>query len=207
MNEYKNFGEWLVLNSTLAQSSIDKYKRALKKITNHLIESNIINSSLEEINNCETLEKIKNNYFSIPENRESDKKGNQMYSAAFNRFITYKGNQGSTPVASSGIVYILSNPSMPGLVKIGKTTNLSDRMSQLYKTGVPEKFKCVYAKKVDNYSEVEKYLHKGLLDKRVNPNREFFKISENQAVNLLKMLPGEDVTIIENNSQAEEEED
>ena len=96
---------------------------------------------------------------------------------------------------------------MPGLVKIGKTTNLSDRMSQLYKTGVPEKFKCVYAKKVDNYSEVEKYLHKGLLDKRVNPNREFFKISENQAVNLLKMLPGEDVTIIENNSQAEEEED
>ena len=64
---------------------------------------------------------------------------------------------------NEGIIYILSNPAMPGLVKIGKTTNLDDRMSSLYSTGVPVPFHCMYAKRVKNYSEVEKKLHSGLL--------------------------------------------
>lgn len=40
------------------------------------------------------------------------------------------------------IVYVLTNPSMPGLVKIGKTTQkeVSERMTQLYTTGVPTPF-------------------------------------------------------------------
>jgi len=206
MIEYKNFSKWLILNSSLAESSIGKYERALKKITNHLIESNVVIKTLEEVDDWEKLDEIRNNYFSITENRDYDEKGNRMYSVALNRFISYKKNQGSNPVSKSGIVYILSNPSMPDLVKIGKTNDLSLRMAQLYKTGVPEKFKCVYAKKVDNYNEVEKHLHKGLLDKRVNPNREFFRIPEEQVVSLLKMLPGEDVTIVEDNNQEEEEE-
>ena len=65
-----------------------------------------------------------------------------------------------------GVIYILSNPAMPGLVKIGKTTNLDDNMSSLYSTGVPVPFHCVYAKRVQNYSEVEKKLHLGLRSKR-----------------------------------------
>ena len=37
-----------------------------------------------------------------------------------------------------GYVYILTNPSMPGLVKVGKTTNTpNQRMSELHSTGVP----------------------------------------------------------------------
>jgi len=200
-NQYKNFSKWLTLNTSLAESSRGKYQRALEKITNHLCESEIINNSLEEIEDCEKLEKIKNDYFSIPENKDYDEKGNRMYSVAFNRFISYKKTQGSNPVSNEGIIYILSNPSMPGLVKIGKTSDLKKRMASLYKTGVPEKFKCVFAKKVKNYSEVEKLLHNGLLDKRINPNREFFKISEKQVVDLLKIAPGEDVTITEDNSQ------
>ena len=40
----------------------------------------------------------------------------------------------------SQIAYVLTNPAMPGLVKIGKTTQLEvkERMKQLYGTGVPE---------------------------------------------------------------------
>ena len=41
--------------------------------------------------------------------------------------------------APSQIVYVLTNPAMLGLVKIGKTTRLEveDRMKQLFSTGVP----------------------------------------------------------------------
>ena len=41
-----------------------------------------------------------------------------------------------------GIVYILSNQAMPGLIKIGSTTEneLKNRLSNLYSTGVPFPF-------------------------------------------------------------------
>mgnify|MGYP000984587532 CR=1 FL=1 len=45
---------------------------------------------------------------------------------------------------------------MPGLVKIGKTSNLESRVSSLYSSGVPLQFKCVYAKKVKDSSVVER---------------------------------------------------
>lgn len=47
------------------------------------------------------------------------------------------------------IVYILQNDSMPGLVKIGRTSsNLEDRIRQLDTTGVPLPFRCFYAAEV-----------------------------------------------------------
>lgn len=49
-----------------------------------------------------------------------------------------------------GIVYVLINPVMPGMVKIGMTTwdNIEERMKELYGTGVPVSFECKYACKV-----------------------------------------------------------
>ncbi len=46
-----------------------------------------------------------------------------------------------------GVVYVLTNPAMPGLTKIGQTTqeDIAARMSQLYSTGVPVPFECRYA--------------------------------------------------------------
>ena len=97
-------------------------------------------------------------------------------------------------IDNDGIIYILSNPAMPGLVKIGKTTNLDDRMSSLYSTGIPVPFHCVYAKRVKNYSEVEKKLHSGLRSHRENKNREFFRIPEEEVINFLELVDGEEVT-------------
>jgi len=49
--------------------------------------------------------------------------------------------------SNQGIVYVLINPAMPGLIKIGRTNqeDVKYRMSQLYTTGVPLPFECVYA--------------------------------------------------------------
>ena len=132
-----NFSKWLELATDLAEKTIKNYTRAIKKISFDLSKDNIVQTSLEEISNEEELESVKRDYFLIPENKEMDEKGNRMYSAAFNKFISYKTAQGTNPIGDSGIVYIISNPSMPGLVKIGKTINLQSRLQSLYSSGVP----------------------------------------------------------------------
>ena len=58
----------------------------------------------------------------------------------------------------AGVIYIPSNPAMPDLVKLGKTTNLPARLKSLNSTGVPVPFQCVFAKRVGNYHEVERPL-------------------------------------------------
>ena len=61
------------------------------------------------------------------------------------------------------IVYALTNPAMPGLVKIGMTDrdDVQRRMSDLYSTGVPLPFECVVARELDDQAaaDIEKALH------------------------------------------------
>lgn len=97
-----------------------------------------------------------------------------------------------------GIVYLLTNPAMPGLVKIGMTTreDLDARMKELYSTGVPVPFECQFAcrvKKTD-CAKIEKALHTAFAPDRVNANREFFKIQVGQAKAILELFHHEDVT-------------
>lgn len=97
---------------------------------------------------------------------------------------------------SSQIVYVLTNSAMPGLVKIGMTTQLEveERMRQLYGTGVPVPFDCAFACQVKDANEVEKALHFAFGAGRVNPNREFFKIEPERVIAILKLLKVEDIT-------------
>jgi|1048.fasta_scaffold15708_2 hypothetical protein len=95
-----------------------------------------------------------------------------------------------------GIIYILTNPIMPGIIKIGKTTqeDVKVRMAQLYATGVPLPFECEYAAKVNNIDEVERALHTAFGPDRVNPRREFFEIEAIQAITIIKLLEIENVS-------------
>ncbi|MDD5328550.1 MAG: GIY-YIG nuclease family protein [Sulfuricella sp.] len=97
---------------------------------------------------------------------------------------------------SSQIVYVLTNPAMPGLVKIGKTTQLEveERMKQLYGTGVPVPFDCAFACQVKDANEVEKALHFAFGNGRINPNREFFRIEAERVIAVLKLLKVDDIT-------------
>jgi ssDNA-binding Zn-finger/Zn-ribbon topoisomerase 1 len=79
-------------------------------------------------------------------------------------------------------VYVLTNISMPGIVKIGYTTkNPEYRANELSKaTGVPTQYrverKYAFLNQDDARTE-ERRLHRLLRNNRINTNREFFKIS------------------------------
>lgn len=97
-----------------------------------------------------------------------------------------------------GIVYLLTNKAMPGLVKIGMTTQkeIEQRMKELYTTGVPLPFECPFACKVKktDCAKIEKALHTAFAPQRINENREFFRIQVEQARVILELFHHEDVT-------------
>ncbi len=95
-----------------------------------------------------------------------------------------------------GIVYVLTNPAMQDLVKIGMTTrdDITKRLSELYTTGVPLPFECEYAVTVKDVSRVERALHLAFGRSRLNPNREFFEIEVERVKAILDLLKVDDVT-------------
>lgn len=92
------------------------------------------------------------------------------------------------------IIYILINESMPGYVKIGITNNLEQRIRSLDTTGVPLPFECFYACTVKDSAFVERQLLDAFMDHRVRSSREFFEISPERAVAILKLVEIENVT-------------
>ena len=82
----------------------------------------------------------------------------------------------------SGFLYGFTNPSMPDLLKIGMTTH-SDPLKRLAEANQsdtfrpPTQYSFGFSIKVPNARETETYVHKLLHEKRVNVNREFFRVS------------------------------
>ncbi len=97
------------------------------------------------------------------------------------------------------IVYILTNESMPEIIKIGISENLELRIKQLDNTSMPLPFECFYAVEVTDALAIERKIHQGLDDYRIRSNREFFNVSPDKAKSLLKIaeiMGGTDVTPI-----------
>jgi hypothetical protein len=93
-------------------------------------------------------------------------------------------------------VYVLTNESMPGLVKIGLTDgSVESRISNLTaSTGVPLPFECYFAAEVDDMARVEKLLHQLFAEHRINPKREFFRIDPEKVVLALAIGKFKEVT-------------
>jgi hypothetical protein len=96
-----------------------------------------------------------------------------------------------------GFVYVLSNPVMPGILKIGRTDqeDVAKRIAQLYTTGVPVPFMIEFAAKVDDPAAVEDALHRAFSPYRINPSREFFRLEVYQPIAILKLLHVQDDTV------------
>ena len=82
------------------------------------------------------------------------------------------------PKANHGFIYILSNPSMPNVFKVGMTTNsVGQRIRELGTTGVPRQFKAekIFEIPVSSLRSVERLAHKTLKSKDLHHGKEFFR--------------------------------
>jgi hypothetical protein len=101
-----------------------------------------------------------------------------------------------------GIVYVLINSAMPGLIKIGVTAgDIEDRIRGLDNTSLPLPFECFYAAEVEDPNRVERAIHEAFDDHRIRKSREFFRISPDKPKAIIELLslrnvtPGRDVVV------------
>ena len=87
-------------------------------------------------------------------------------------------------------VYILENPSMPGILKIGYTKgDPNDRADKLSKgTGVPTPYKVVFSYNCFNGERIERATHKHFKKQRINNDREFFSVTIDEAKKVINKI-------------------
>jgi hypothetical protein len=87
-------------------------------------------------------------------------------------------------------IYILTNNSMPNLIKIGytKRDDLNIRVKELYTTGVPLPFNIYYACLVEDSQKTEDILHELFIENRINKKREFFELDPEKVITALSLL-------------------
>lgn len=91
-----------------------------------------------------------------------------------------------------GRVYVLTNPRMQGLVKIGFTLGtVEGRAKELDATGTPEPFEIAYQVEVRGPASLERHAHMRLMDKRVRNSREFFEVDVAEAILCIRNLASE----------------
>jgi len=104
-------------------------------------------------------------------------------------------------------IYILTNPCLEGLVKIGRTSaaRLIMRINELSRvTSIPLPFECEYAAIVENALFVEQRLHEAFGDHRVSLKKEFFKISPHRVKAILVMVAVREITPDNESEEANE---
>ncbi len=90
---------------------------------------------------------------------------------------------------AKGFVYILRNEAMPGLLKIGYSVKVpTERVEELFTTGVPEPFELAYYCLVENADKLEPEIHHHLSAYRHRGNREFFRIELEVAIQSITNL-------------------
>ena len=94
----------------------------------------------------------------------------------------------------SEFIYILENVSLPRVIKIGRTEReVAQRVKELSAaTGVPTEFTVFRQYAVENSIAAERQIHERLDEYRVSDNREFFRLSAEDAASILEEMLGKD---------------
>lgn len=111
--------------------------------------------------------------------------------------------------SKAGWLYVISSPSLPGLVKLGVTRQLNPvmRIKQLSSSSLPEPFHAHCFVFSDDCFELENNIHKYFDKERVNPDREFFRIEPKEAIDVLKEIFNVDVHFVDEDCDENEEDE
>ena len=161
---------------------MEKRFKALKKIT--------VEQSEEYIS---ALEDFKNNfihYYTIEPSTDLKFPASEGWDEV--KYFT-KRTKRSIPNSGEGkeIIYVMSNPSLQGMIKIGYTgKEIEVRRGILSKaTGVPTPFKVEYIYRLQGRGmELEREIHSYLKEFRLNNEREFFEIDIKQAIEAIQKI-------------------
>lgn len=94
----------------------------------------------------------------------------------------------------NGWVYVLSNESIPDLVKVGYTDrDPVGRAKELSDTSVPFPFVVEYGALVQGAEAAERKAHGILAIQRVNKDREFFRCSVDEAIAAIRKVLGDEI--------------
>ena len=95
-----------------------------------------------------------------------------------------------------GHVYIMTNPAMPGVCKIGRTCGDPDaRARQLDNTSAPMPFEVWDSVLSPDCAELESFVHEALNANRVRAGREFFAVCKIEASSIVRGLHEEQVVL------------
>lgn len=161
---------------------MEKRFKALKKITVEQSEGYI-----------SALEDFKNNfihYYTIELSTDSKYPASEGWDEV--KYFT-KRTKRIIPNSGEGkeIIYVMSNPSLQGMIKIGYTgKEIEVRRGILSKaTGVPTPFKVEYIYRLQGRGmELEREIHSYLKEFRLNNEREFFEIDIKQAIEAIQKI-------------------
>ena len=111
--------------------------------------------------------------------------------------------------SKAGWLYVISSPSLPGLVKLGCTRRLNPalRVRELSSSSLPEPYHAHCFVFSDDCFELENNIHKYFDKERVNPDREFFRIEPKEAIDVLKEIFNVDVHFVDEDCDENEEDE
>lgn len=114
------------------------------------------------------------------------------------RLVNIKVSDEIVEVKKQELVYLLSNESIPGWVKIGRTNAIDRRVKELYNTSVPLPFKVeetIQTSTLEQSRVLEKSIH-SIID-TLNPSlrkhteasrREFFRLTINEGKSIFSLV-------------------
>lgn len=111
--------------------------------------------------------------------------------------------------SKAGWLYVISSPSLPGLVKLGCTRRLNPalRVRELSSSSLPEPYHAHCFVFSDDCFELENNIHKYFDKERVNPDREFFRIEPKEAIDVLKEIFHVNVHFVDEDCDENEEDE
>ena len=89
-----------------------------------------------------------------------------------------------------GVLYVLTNDALPGLLKVGKTSKSPEvRAAELSATGLPAPFGVAWkSRPLHDVSNAERAAHRALAAYRESAGREFFRVDLPEALRLLREI-------------------